>query len=116
MLKLEQIKLKDGMVIVDMEIPQVSDTTKGGVHKTESQKELELRQTEHRVGVILNSGIISEELLVSILGGKDQNPVGKVVLFSAMSIDPFRIPIEGHENSALVLVNFGYLLGTITEE
>lgn len=115
MLKVSQIKLKNNMVLIDMEIPQVSDTV-NGIHKSEEQKELEARQMEHRVGTIITHGTIDKTLLTSILGGDLANPVGKVVLFSAMALDPFRIPVEGHEKSLLVLINFEYLLGEIVDE
>lgn len=115
MLKLEQVKLKDGMVLINMELPQISDTI-NGIHKSEETKELEFRQTEHRLGVVIAEGKLNKELLTSILQGSPDTAIGKTILFSAMAVDPFKIPIEGYEKDPLILIRFDYLLGEIVEE
>jgi hypothetical protein len=115
MLKLEQIKLRDNMLLIDMEVPQISDTI-NGIHKTEDQKELEARQTNHRIGEVILAGDVEVPLVQTILKQPTTHIVGRILLFEATVVEPFRIPVEGYEKRALILIRLDYILGQIVEE
>lgn len=120
MLNIEEIKLKQNLVIIEEHPVEVEETV-GGVLKPEEQIAQEKAKRLVRTGVVIASGQIGEltnsTLPSSLTKGKHLTPeelIGTVVIYPANAVDfVFDIPLK--DTKRPIVLSIDYILGTLEE-
>ena len=99
-LKLEQLKLKNNLILVEEEEPVV-ETTTGGVAKTQETIEREIAKKQIYIGKVLISTSPDYK--------KDD-----IVCYNKVASDKFDLPVDNYKK--LRTINPDYIISTIIDE
>lgn len=113
MLKLNELKLSNGLVLLNIEEPKI-DTHIGSVKKTEDLINQERGKIRFRIATIVAKGDLDSGLLASLsLEGNNDNlteiyPVGAKVIVPIDACERFDIPVEGHPSLGFMKADYIY--------